>query len=148
MQGYDWESKSKRPPPKIRSTQIKESLSRKRKRRSDETEVPVENEPFVEDETLVEENNELDYVASAFPADTDHEASFLVELATQTECLSQMKEGRKYFIDQATCSKNCYCYTGVTRSKLDLVFEFLGPKAIEVCLWRGSKNIKKLPKNE
>ena len=124
MKGYDCESKSKRPPPKIRSTQIKESRSRKRKRSSDETEVPVENEPFVEDETLLEQNTESDYVASAlaFPADTDHEASFLVESATQTDCLSQVTDKRKYFIDQATCSKSCYCYTGVTRSKLDLVF--------------------------
>ena len=92
MKGYDCESKSKRTPPEIRSTQIKESRSRKRKRNSDESEVPVENEPFVEDETLLEENTELDYVASAFPADTDHEASFHVESATQTECLSQVKE--------------------------------------------------------
>ena len=82
----------------------------------------VENEPFVEDETLLEENTELDYVASAFPANTDHEASFLVESSTQTECLSQVKEKRKYFTDQVTCSKNCYRYTGVSRSKLDLVF--------------------------
>ena len=111
MKGYDCESKSKRPPPKIRSTQIKESRSRKRKRSSDETEVPVENKPFVEDETLLNENAELDYVDSAFPANTDHEASFLVESATQTEWLSQVKEKRKYFIDQATCFKNCCRYT-------------------------------------
>ena len=146
MKGYDCESKSKRPPPKIRSTQIKESRSRKRKRSSDETEVPVENKPFVEDETLLKENAKLDYVDSVFPANTDHEASFLVESATQTEWLSQVKEKRKYFIDQATCSKNCYRYTGVTRSKLDLVFEFLEPKATEIRLWIGSKNTKKSPK--
>ena len=108
MKGYDCESKSKRPPPEIRSTQIKESRSRKRKRNSDESEVPVENEPFVEDETLLEENTELDYVASAFPANTDHEASFLVESSTQTECLSQVKEKRKYFIDQVTCLKTVF----------------------------------------
>ena len=148
MKEYDCESKSKRPPPKIGSTQIKQSRSKKRKGSSDETEVPVENEPFVEDETLLEENTELDYVASAFPANTDHEASFLVESSTQTECLSQVKEKRKYFIDQANCSKNCYRYTGVTRSKLDLVFEFLEPKATEICLWRGSKNAKKSPKKQ
>ena len=34
IKGYNCESKSKRPPPKIRSTQIKESRSRKRKRRN------------------------------------------------------------------------------------------------------------------
>ena len=92
MKGYDCESKSKRPPPKIRSTQIKESRSVKRKRSSNETEVLVENEPFVQDELSLEENIELDYVASAFPADTDHEAIFLVESATQTECLTHAKE--------------------------------------------------------
>ena len=57
-----------------------------------------------------------------------------------------MKEKRKYFIDQATCSNNCYCYTGLTGSKLDLVFEFLEPKATEICLLRVSKNTKKSPK--
>ena len=77
-----------------------------------------------------------------FPADTDHEASFLVESATQTECLSQVekirgKQKRKYFIDQATCSKSCCRHTGVARCKLDLVFEFLEPKATEIRLWRG-----------
>ena len=123
-----------------------ESRSRKKKRSSDETEVPVEYEPFFEDETLLEENTGLDYVASAFPENTDHEASFLVESATQTECLSQVKEKRKYFIDQATCSNNCYCYTGLTGSKLDLVFEFLEPKATEICLLGVSKNTKKSPK--
>ena len=41
----------------------------------------------------------LDYVASAFSSDTDHEAILLVESATQTECLSQVKEKKKYFID-------------------------------------------------
>ena len=93
--------------------------------------------------TLLEEKK-LDYVASAFPSDTDHEAILLVESATQTECLSQVKEKKKYFIDQATCSKNC-C-TGVTKSKLDLDFEFLEPKATEIRLWRGSKNTKKSSK--
>ena len=57
-----------------------------------------------------------------------------------------MKEKRKYFIDQATCSKNCYRYKDVTRSKLDLVFEFLEPKATEIGLWKGSKNTKNSPK--
>ena len=34
----------------------------------------------------------------------------------------------------------------VARSKLDLVFEFLEPKATEMRLWIGSKNTKKSPK--
>ena len=92
MKRYDCASKSKRPSPKLRSTQIKESHSKKRKRSSDETEVPVENEPFVEDGTLLEENTELDHVASAFPADTDHEARFLFESATQTVSKSSERE--------------------------------------------------------
>ena len=129
MKGYDCDSKSSRPPPNIQSTQIKESRSRKRKRSSNETEVSIENGHLVEDETLLEENTELDYVASASPADTDHEASFLVESAKQTKCPSQVKEKRKYFIDQVTCPENCYRYMGVTRSCLILVLE---PKATEI----------------
>ena len=35
--------------------------------------------------TLLEEKTELDYVASAFPSDTDHEAILLVESAKSSE---------------------------------------------------------------
>lgn len=132
MKGYDCESESKRLPPRIRTTQIKERQSRKRKRSSDENEVVVENEPLLEDDSILQESTDFDYAASASPADTD--PSFLVNAATQTESTSQVKEERKYFIDQATCPKNCYRYTGVTRSTLDLVFEILEPKATKIRL--------------
>ena len=42
--------------------------------------------------TLLEEKTELDYVASAFPSDTDHEAILLVESATQTVSKSSERE--------------------------------------------------------
>ncbi|PFX19836.1 Forkhead box protein Q1 [Stylophora pistillata] len=56
MKRYDCESKSVRPPPKIRFTQIKGRLSRKRKRSSNENEVAVENEPLLEDQSIVQES--------------------------------------------------------------------------------------------
>lgn len=67
---------------------------------------------------------------------------YQIEVATQTENKSQEEEKRALFINQATCPKNCYRYTGLTGPKLDLVFEFLEPKATEIHYWRGSKNTK------
>ena len=108
---------------------------RKRKHRGSGDEVPTKNVPLVEDESLSGKTNDFEYPASA---DTD-----AVEVAAQTEYKSPEKEKREYFIDQATCPKNCYRYTGVTRSKIDLLFEFLEPKATDIRLWRGTKNTKK-----
>ena len=79
IKGYDCESKSKRPPQR---SNLHRSRKVGQRRECEVTEVPVEDEPLVEDETLLQENIELDYVASASPADTDHEASSLVESAT------------------------------------------------------------------
>ena len=36
---------------------------------------------------------------------------------------------RKLFINQATCHSNCFRYTGITRPKLDLVFDLIKDKA-------------------
>ena len=76
----------------------------------------------MEETTLFEEIIELDYMCS-LGIHTDHEASFLVESVTQTVSESSERE-KKTFHRPRILSKNCYCYTGVTRSKLDLVFEF------------------------
>ena len=45
---------------------------------------------------------------------------------------------RAMFIDQATCKKNCYHYTGLTREKLLLVFGFVKEKAKSIRYWRGT----------
>ena len=141
MRGYDCEGKPQRPAPKIRSIESKEKKSRKRKHSGSGDEVPTKNVPLVEDESLSGETIDFEYPASA---DTD--AVCKIEVATQTEYKSPEKEKREYFINQATCTKNCYRYTGVTRSKLDLLFEFIEPKATDIRLWRGSKNTKKSSK--
>lgn len=98
----------------------------------------------MEDENLLKENIELDYVASACLQML--KLGFLLKQLDR-RCPSHVKEKRKYFIDQATCPKNCYRYTGVIMSKLDLVFEFLESKLTEIRLGRGSKNTKKSSKN-
>ena len=97
----------------------------------------------MEDENLLKENIELDYVASACLQML--KLGFLLKQLDR-RCPSHVKEKRKYFIDQATCPKNCYRYTGVIMSKLDLVFEFLESKLTEIRLRRGSKNTKKSSK--
>ena len=45
---------------------------------------------------------------------------------------------RAMFIHQATCKKNCYRYTGLTREKVLLVFGFVKEQAKTIRYWRGS----------
>ena len=132
MKGYDCDSKPQRPAPKFRPAENKERKTTKRKRSCGVDEGP-ENLPF-EDESLLGENFDFEYPASLSPASSadSTDAISKIEVATQTEYRSPEKEKRDYFIDQATCPKNCYRYTGVTRSKLDLLFEFLEPKATDI----------------
>ena len=82
---------------------------------------------LLEDKSLLGENFDFEYPASLSAASTadSTDAVSKIEVARQTEYRSPEKEIRDYFIDQATCPKNCYRYTGVTRSKLGLLFEFL-----------------------
>ena len=98
--------------------------------------------PFVDDESLFGENIDFEYHSLASSSSIDADPISKVDVGTQTEYKSPEKEKRDYFIEQATCSENCYHYTGVTRSKLDLLFEFLQPKATDIRVWRGSKKTK------
>ena len=120
MRGYD-SSKTKRPAPKLRLTENKENKSRKRRQSDTAVEVPPKKVPLVEDESLFGENIDFEHPALLSSAGTD--PIFKVDVDTQTENKSPKKEKRDYFIEQATCPKNCYRYTGVTRSKLYLVFD-------------------------
>lgn len=126
--------------PKVRPTENKEKKSRKRRQSDRADEVPTKKVPFVDDESLLGENIDYEYPASSSSVDADPISR--VDVDTQTEYKSPEKEKRDYFIEQATCPKNCYRYTGVTRSKLDLLFEFLQPKATDIRVWRGSKKTK------
>ena len=45
---------------------------------------------------------------------------------------------RNLFIIQATSQKNCFRYTGITRPKLDLVFDLIKEKAKGLRYWKGS----------
>ena len=61
----------------------------------------------------------------------------------RTEKLPEMYETtqhRNLFVSQATCTKNCFRYTGITRPKLDLVFDLVKEKAQSLRYWRGSVN--------
>ena len=61
----------------------------------------------------------------------------------RTEELPEMYETtqrRNLFVSQATCTKNCFRYTGITRPKLDLVFDLVKEKAQSLRYWRDSVN--------
>ena len=58
------------------------------------------------------------------------------------------EQKRSYFIEQATCEKNCYRYTGVSRPKLDLIFSTIEEKANSINYWRGSVDTIKPKENK
>ena len=150
MKGYDCDSRPQRPAPKVRSTQIRERKETKGKQNYTADQGRFKNQALMKDdsESLLGDNFDFEYPASLSSASTADSTDGIskIDVATQTEYKSPEKEKRDYFIDQATCPKNCYRYTGVTRSKLELLFEFLEPKATDIRLWRGSKNTKRSSK--
>ena len=149
MKGYDCEDKLQRPAPKIRITEVSNKKTRKRKQSGNgQLNDGVEFKKVALDDDIVHENIDLD-TAPLSPASEGPVACSVVDkrdVATQTEYKSQEEEKRAYFIHQATCPKSCYRCTGLSRPKLDLVFEFLEPKATEIHYWRGSKSTKTLTK--
>ena len=135
-----------RPAPNIRSTEVSKKKTRKRKQSgNDQLNDGVQFKKVAFDDDTVNENIDLDK-APLSPANEGPVTCSVFDVATQTEYKSQEEEKRAYFIHQATCRKNCYRYTGLSRPKLDLVFEFLEPKATEIHYWRGNKNTKTLTK--
>ena len=133
MKGYDCEDKPQRPAPKIRTTEATEKKSRKRKQSdNDQLNEGIPNNKVAFHDDLLGENIDFD-TAPLSPNESPDTDVYQIEVATQTENKSQEEEKRALFINQATCPKNCYRYTGLTsRPKLDLVFEFLEPKATEI----------------
>ena len=143
MKGYDCEDKPQRPAPKIRTTEASEKKSRKRKQSgNDQLNDGIPNKKVAFHDDLLGENIDFDTAPLSPVNESPDTDVYQIEVATQTENKSQEEEKRALFINQATCPKNCYRYTGLTRPKLDLVFEFLEPKATEIHYWRGSKNTK------
>lgn len=54
----------------------------------------------------------------------------------QTSGIHELK--RNLFIEQATRKENCYRYTGLSREKLDLIFDFVKERADKMRYWKGS----------
>ena len=52
--------------------------------------------------------------------------------------VDEKTQRRNLFMIQATCPKNCSRYTGLSRPKLDLVFDLIREKAAGLRYWRGS----------
>ncbi|XP_028516208.1 uncharacterized protein LOC110243640 [Exaiptasia diaphana] len=67
---------------------------------------------------------------------------------TQTSTIDHQSQKGNYFIEQATCVKNCYRYTGISRPKLDLVFSTIKEKANSINYWRGSVDTIKPKENK
>jgi hypothetical protein len=138
MKGYDVkETKTERLPPKLRTTDLQQKTPKRRNKRklsSNVLESPVPNKKQSTESENVEDVCENVYmnVKSATPA---------VEETTNEVSPSAKRypaaEKREYFIEQATCPKNCYRYTGLTRPKLDLIFSLVEQKSNSMSYWRG-----------
>ena len=64
----------------------------------------------------------------------DYDTSDEIDVSVENE----KKPRRDLFVKQATSNRNCFRYTGVTREKLDLVFDLIKGKAKSLRYWKGS----------
>ncbi len=64
----------------------------------------------------------------------DYDTSDEIDVPVENE----KKSRRDLFVRQATSNSNCFRYTGVTRQKLDLVFDLIKEKAKSLRYWKGS----------
>ena len=64
----------------------------------------------------------------------DYDTSDEIDVSVENE----KKSRRDLFVKQATSNRNCFRYTGVTREKLDLVFDLIKGKAKSLRYWKGS----------
>jgi hypothetical protein len=70
--------------------------------------------------------------------DDDKIIDDLIDVENDADDVNLILIKRAMFIDQASCEKNCYRYTGLTREKLLLVFGFVKEKAKTIRYWRGT----------
>lgn len=125
MRGYDnKETKPVRGPPKVRTT-----CSRKRKLVKDCT---------LEEGELTQNCDEVEPI----PCESKGHVEALAH-----EKLSPEAEKRRYFIEQATNPTNCFRYTGISRPKLDLIFNLIKETSTTITYWRGSKSTIKPSNN-
>ena len=117
LKGYNSPVKARRSPKK----RLPLPPKAKKRRISDET--PSCDEPPVEESVHIKEE----------PKDLQLENEPDDQIKTD-----EKKQRRKLFVDQATSHRNCFRYTGVTRPKLDLVFDLIEDKAKNLRYWRGS----------
>ena len=82
-----------------------------------------------------------DSVNSCMTSDDDKIIDDLTDEENDASDVNPILIKRATFIDQDTCKKICYRYTGLTREKLLLVFGFVKEKAKSIRYWRGMVDI-------
>ena len=146
MKGYEEKpgSGNRRPAPKVRSA-IKLNAERKRK-----TDDEIDSRPIKRQALASDSDSEETFGKEAFPSfqeelqsELKHSPDRVIhaesqDKETQTEMTSTNLTKRDLFLDQVTCPKHCYWYTGLTRVKLDLIYHFVEEKAKSLKYWKGS----------
>ena len=138
MKGYEEKlgSGNRRPAPKVRSA-IKLNAERKRK-----TDDEIDSRPIKRQALASDSDSEETFGKEAFPSFQEELQSVIhvesQDKETQTEMTSTNLTKRDLFLDQVTCPKHCYWYTGLTREKLDLIYHFVVEKAKSLKYWKGS----------
>lgn len=164
MRGYEESCKSTRPLPKVRAA-AKPKLMRKRKVVTDDhsgQSSPPQSQKHAklsaEASSKLENEQELFHLQNTHPKVTANQSepssifekqnntegnqnsssfSPTRETGSQTE-LNSKKIKRDLFTEQATSTKNCYRYTGLSRDKLNLIYHFVEEKAHSLRYWKGS----------
>ena len=138
MKGYDSPAKSKRRaypkerlplPPKAKKRRLVDG----KQQAPNQVEVPDENSYIKEEpEYSVSGIDNMEEIhESVSPCEDEIE---------ETPGICEKTQRRNLFVAQATCEKNCFRYTGITKPKLDLVFDLVKEKAESLRYWRGSVN--------
>ena len=139
MKGYDCPAKSKRRaypkerlplPPKAKRRRLVDN----KQQTPDQVKAPNENSCIKKEPTeTVSGIDNMEGISESVSQCEDVRTEELPEMYETTQ-------RRNLFVSQATCTKNCFRYTGITRPKLDLVFDLVKEEAQSLRYWRGSVN--------
>ena len=138
LKGYDCPAQSKQRAYPKEQLPLSPKAKRRRlvdnKQAPDQVKAPNENSYIKKEPTeTVSGIDNVEGISESVSQCEDVRTEELPEMCEPTQC-------RNLFVTQATCTKNCFKYTGITRPKLDLVFDLVNEKAQSLWYWRGSVN--------
>ena len=140
LKGYDRVEKGKRRSSPTKRDRYLSPKPKKRRRNNEVYQGPESNDVLVKDDDVETNDNGQSSAASVKPSlSKSTNCSPTPNMSDDGIPLVDGKTQRgNLFMIQPTCPKNCSRYTGLSRPKLDLVFDLIREKAAGLRYWRGS----------